>query len=189
MIENEERDAEILSAMVGDAEPNSGPVVLADPDEAWPAVYAKEEESVRRALPEDRIVAIHHVGSTSVPGLAAKPIIDMLLVVADSSDEDSYVPAMEAAGYTLRIREPDWHEHRLFVGLPGAPRISLHVFGAGSPEVERMLRFRNRLRANDADRRLYADAKRELASREWRYVQHYADAKSAIVEEILARSV
>jgi GrpB-like predicted nucleotidyltransferase (UPF0157 family) len=189
MVDDEKRNAEILAAMVGDAEPGSGPVLLADPDDRWPEVFRKEEERVRRALSADRIVAVHHVGSTSVPDLPSKPIIDMLLVVPDSSDEAAYVPPMEDAGYTLRIREPDWHEHRLLVGPPQAPRINLHVFSADSPEVERMLRFRDRLRTNDDDRRQYADVKRELASQEWRYVQHYADAKSKIVEEILARSI
>jgi GrpB-like predicted nucleotidyltransferase (UPF0157 family) len=76
-------------------------------------------------VPGDRALRVEHVGSTSIPGLAAEPIIDMLLVVADSSAESSYVPAMEQAGYVLRIREPDWYEHRLFKG-PDA-NINLHV--------------------------------------------------------------
>lgn len=129
---------------------------------------------------------VEHVGSTSVPGLVAKPIIDMLLVVTDSSAEAEYVPPMEAAGYTLRIREPDWYEHRLFKG-PLA-NINLHVFSAGCREISRMLRFRDHLRGNEDDRELYQRTKQELAARQWRYVQEYADAKTEVVEAIIARA-
>jgi GrpB-like predicted nucleotidyltransferase (UPF0157 family) len=127
---------------------------------------------------------LEHVGSTSVPGLAAKPIIDILLVVANSAEESDYVPALVAKGYVLRIREPEWHEHRLLKN----PRstVNLHVFSAGSEEVDRMLRFRDLLRTNPAARELYEQTKRELAKRTWRYVQNYADAKSKVVESILA---
>ena len=83
-------------------------------------------------------------------GLCAKPIIDMLLVVTNSADEPSYVPVLESSGYTLRIREPEWFEHRLFKG-PDTD-INLHVFSSGTSEIDRMLRFRDWLRTNDADR-------------------------------------
>lgn len=96
------------------------------------------------------------------------------------------MPALEAAGYTLRIREPEWLEHRLFKG-PDTD-INMHVFSAGAPEIERMLRFRDWLRANEADRERYASAKRDLARRAWRYVQNYADAKTEIVQEIMSRA-
>jgi GrpB-like predicted nucleotidyltransferase (UPF0157 family) len=121
-----------------------------------------------------------------VPGLAAKPIIDMLLLVTDTADEPAYVPDLEAAGYRLVIREPDWWEHRCFKGPD--TNVNLHVLSDGCPEVERVLLFRDRLRADDADRALYERTKRELAAREWRYVQNYADAKSSVIEEIIARA-
>ncbi len=162
-----------------------GPVLLVDYDPAWPALYARDAERIRAALGE-RVLLLEHVGSTSVPGLAAKPKIDMLLGVADSADEAAYVPTMEAAGYVLHIREPDWHEHRLFKG-PDTD-INLHVLTAGHPEIARMLLFRDWLRDNESDRRLYERAKRELAARTWTYTQHYADAKTAVVEEIIARA-
>jgi len=127
---------------------------------------------------------IEHVGSTSVPGLCAKPIIDILLVVADSADEPSYVPALEAEGYVLRIREPHWHQHRLLKGPE--TEVNLHVFSVGSEEVERMRKFRDRLRADPKARERYARTKRRLARRTWKYVQNYADAKSEVVEAILA---
>jgi GrpB-like predicted nucleotidyltransferase (UPF0157 family) len=110
----------------------------------------------------------------------------MVLEVPDSADEPAYVPDMEAAGYVLRIREPDWFEHRLFKGPE--TNINLHVFSAGCPEVDRMLLFRDWLRTNEADRELYMAAKRDLAAREWKYVQQYADAKTAVVQEIMARA-
>jgi GrpB-like predicted nucleotidyltransferase (UPF0157 family) len=134
----------------------------------------------------DRIRMLEHVGSTSVPGLAAKPKIDMLLVVANSADELAYVPALEAAGYVLQIREPEWYEHRMFKG-PDTD-INLHVFSVGCPEIDRVLLFRNWLRSNPADRQLYERTKRELARQTWTYMQQYADAKTTLVEQILARA-
>ena len=104
----------------------------------------------------------------------------------DSSDEQAYVPALEAAGYVLRAREPGWFEHRMFKGPDTV--INLHVFTAGAAEIDRMLLFRDWLRANDADRDAYLRVKRDLAQRTWRHVQHYADAKTAIVEQIIARA-
>jgi GrpB-like predicted nucleotidyltransferase (UPF0157 family) len=121
-----------------------------------------------------------------VPGLAAKPIIDIELAVPDSADEPAYVPDLEAGGYVLHGREADWFEHRLFKG--SEPAVNLHVFSAGSPEIDRTLAFRDRLRSNEPDRRLYEATKRELAARDWVYVQDYADAKSEIVAAILARA-
>ncbi len=163
----------------------NGPVVLVDYDPDWPRLFAREFERIKSALHEDAIL-IEHVGSTSVPGLAAKPVIDILLVVASSADEKSYVPALEAAGYVLRVREPDWHEHRLFKG-PDAD-INLHVFSRDEEEIEKMLVFRDWLRENSTDRDLYLRKKRELAQKTWKYVQNYADAKSEVVESIIARA-
>jgi len=169
---------------IGERKPHRGPVELVDYDPEWPALFRREEERIRDAL-EERALQVEHAGSTSVPGLIAKPIIDIVLAVADSTDEEAYVPALEDAGYVLRIREPDWFEHRLLKDQD--PSVNLHVFSAGCPEIDRMLRFRDRLCTNDADRELYARAKRELAEQNWEYVQNYADAKTSVVEEILDR--
>ena len=134
-----------------------------------------------------------HCGSSTsarrrCPDCAAKPIIDIDLVVHGlQSDEDAYVPELEAAGYVLRIREPDWFEHRLFKGPD--TNVNLHTFSEGCGEVDRMLAFRDWLRTHDEERDLYLNAKRDLAAREWKFVQNYADAKSAVVEEILARAL
>lgn len=160
-------------------------VHLAEPDPTWPEVFARLAARIRAALGE-RALAVEHAGSTSVPGLAAKPIIDIVLVVEDPSDEASYVPALESAGFPLHVREPGWHQHRLHKHTD--PAVNLHVFGVGSVEVERMLAFRDRLRSDPADRALYERRKRELAAQRWAYVQDYADAKAGVVEEILTRA-
>jgi GrpB-like predicted nucleotidyltransferase (UPF0157 family) len=178
-------DVQIRQVTIGEPERLDGPIPLVAYDPAWPANFAREAERIRGAL-GDRVMQIEHVGSTSVPGLDAKPVVDILLVVADSSDEVSYIPALEAAGYVLRIREPEWHEHRLFKGPTIA--LNLHVFSVGSSEIERMLLFRDWLRENAADRELYLQTKRDLARQNWGYVQNYADAKSAVVETIIARA-
>jgi GrpB-like predicted nucleotidyltransferase (UPF0157 family) len=179
-----EREAELQAVRLQKVEVHGKPIELADYDPAWPKLYDQEEEKIGEAL-GDRALVLEHAGSTSVPGLAAKPIIDIVLAVADSADESAYVPALEQAGYVLSIREPDWHEHRLLKG--NDPTVNLHVFSHGSPEVERMLAFRDRLRTNEAERELYERTKRELAQRAWTYTQDYADAKTQVVEAILAR--
>jgi beta-N-acetylhexosaminidase len=180
------REASLRAFTVGAPAQLNAPIELADYDPRWPELFAREEERIRAAL-GDRALRVEHVGSTSVPGLPAKPIVDVVLVVADSSDELAYVPPLEAAGYVLRIREPEWFEHRVFKGPD--TNVNLHVFTEGSPEIERMVAFRDHLRADETDLELYLRAKRELAGRTWKYVQHYADAKSEVVEEILARAL
>jgi GrpB-like predicted nucleotidyltransferase (UPF0157 family) len=179
-------DEEIRAATVGELEEHNATIRLAEYDPAWPGLYEREAERIGAAL-GSKALHIEHTGSTSVPGLAAKPLIDIVLVVADTRDEESYVPPLEAAGYVLRIREPDWHEHRLFKGPD--TNVNVHTFSDGCEEVDRMLAFRDWLRTHDDDRELYESAKRELAARAWRYVQNYADAKSAVVEEILGRAL
>jgi GrpB-like predicted nucleotidyltransferase (UPF0157 family) len=173
------------AATIGEPQRIDGAIELRPYDDAWPRLYAVEAERVAGVL-GSKALLLDHVGSTSVPGLPAKPIIDMLLVVADSSAEDDYVAPMERAGYVLRIREPDWYEHRLLKG-PNA-NINLHVFSSGCVEIGRMLRFRNHLRTDASDRQLYAQTKRELAARRWNYVQEYADAKTEVVETIITRA-
>ena len=178
-------EEQLLAVTIGELNPLNGTIYLAPYDPEWPAHYARLAALVRDALGE-RVLLLEHVGSTSVPGLAAKPKIDMLLVVADSSDEASYVGALESRGFALRVREPDWHQHRMF-RTPGVAG-NLHVFSAGCEEIERMLLFRDWLREHAEDRRLYEETKRKLAARTWQYTQNYADAKSEVVEEILARA-
>ena len=161
------------------------PILIVKSDPAWPAVFHAEADRIKTILGA-RALQIEHTGSTSVPGLAAKPIIDIVLVVADSADENAYAQDLESAGYHLKIREPEWHQHRMFKG-PAAD-INLHVFSQGCPEIPRMLLFRDWLRAHPSDRDLYEQTKLALASNDWNTVQDYADAKTAVVEQILHRA-
>lgn len=177
-------DEEIAAGRIGPPEILNGQIYLAPYDPEWPRLFEREAARIKAALGE-RALVLEHAGSTSIPGISAKPRIDIILGVANSADETSYAPALEAAGYVLRIREPDWHEHRVFKG-PDTD-INLHVFTVGCAEITRMLGFRDHLRANEADRGLYERKKQELAKQTWKYTQHYADAKSEIVEEILGR--
>jgi GrpB-like predicted nucleotidyltransferase (UPF0157 family) len=178
-------DEELNRVTIGGARPITEPIEIREYDPQWPRLYEREEARIRWIL-RDRVVRIAHAGSTSVPGRPAKPIIDIVLEVPDSADETTYVPDLEAAGYELRIREPEWFEHRVFKGPD--TNVNLHVFTARCDEVDKMLRFRDWLRTNAPDRELYAVAKRELAARNWKYTQQYADAKTGVVAEIMSRA-
>jgi GrpB-like predicted nucleotidyltransferase (UPF0157 family) len=178
-------DEDMQRVFIGPVTPHNAPIVLVEYDPQWPKLFAREACRIRAVL-TGLAIRVEHVGSTSVPGLAAKPIIDIVLVVPDSADEPAYVPPLESAGYVLRLREPDWFEHRLLNG-PDTD-INLHVFSVGTAEIDRMLTFRDWLRRNDADRDAYLAVKRSLAERTWRHVQHYADAKSDIVRQIVDRA-
>ena len=158
-------------------------IVLADYDDSWPEKYEEHASLIRDALGETAI-SIEHVGSTSVPGIAAKPIIDVLVVVEDSSDESRYLPALIRAGYELRVREPEWNEHRM-LRTPEFD-VHIHVFSLGCAEIGRMLAFRDRLRRSPPDRVRYESLKRELAKKDWPDMNAYAAAKTELVESILA---
>jgi GrpB-like predicted nucleotidyltransferase (UPF0157 family) len=186
MTKKPETDEEMAAIRVsGTVTPLNAQIYLAPYDPSWPAQYAGEAAKIRAAL-GDRAPVLEHVGSTSIPGLAAKPILDILLAVADSGDEDAYVPALTAQGYRLHLREPDWEQHRVMKGE--WPLVNLHVFTLGSPEITRMLAFRDRCRAHPEELALYAETKRALAGQVWRHVQHYANAKGEVVEAIMARA-
>ena len=177
---------ELEQRRIGGPTPLTRPIELREYDPRWPDLYVEHVVRLRAALGE-RTGRLEHVGSTSVPGLAAKPIIDVALEVPDSADEPAYAVDLESARYLLRVREPGWFEHRLF----NTPRrdVNLHVFSAGCSETDRMVRFRDWLRSNDADRELYLQTKRELAARDWKFMQQYADAKTGVIEQIMARAL
>jgi GrpB-like predicted nucleotidyltransferase (UPF0157 family) len=180
-------DEYLASVTIGEREPLDDHIRLAAYDPMWPSMYRLAERKIRSAL-SDRALLVEHVGSTAVPGLCAKPIIDIVLAVENSTDEGSYVPALEEQGFALRAREPAWYQHRYLTQESGDTQWQVHVFSAGCEEIERMLAFRDWLRANADDRLHYENVKRELAARTWRHVQNYADAKADIVREILARA-
>lgn len=147
-------------------------------------MFEIEASLIRSALGPDDI-RVEHTGSTSVPGLAAKPVIDISLAVPDSTDESSYVGRLESVGYRLHLREPDLHEHRLL--KKEQPAVNLHVFTTGSIEVDRMVLFRDILVGDRLARERYQRLKTKLSEQTWGSIQEYADAKSAVVEEIVAR--
>ena len=161
------------------------PVAVVEYDPAWPARYALEAARIHAAL-GGRERLLEHIGSTAVPGLAAEPVVDILLVVDDPADEASYVPALETIGYELRIREPAWYQHRML--RTAARDAHLHVLPPDSPEIQSYLLLRDRLRSDVADRELYAATKIRLATGDWPTVDHYAEAKSQVVEAIIARA-
>ena len=169
---------------VGELRPLSSPIWVVAYDPEWPRRFEAIAGEIKSAL-GDRALRLEHVGSTSVPGLPAKAIIDVVLTVADSSREHDYVTALEELGYKLQIREPEWFEHRMLKGPEG--NINLHVFSRGCEEIERMLAFRDWLRTHPEDRELYARTKETLAQQEWKYTQNYADAKTAVIQKIMSR--
>ncbi len=181
--DDEELERYLAEVMVGPAE--HADIRLRDYDPAWAERFRREATRIHEAL-GGRELRIEHIGSTSVPGLVAKPIIDILLVVDDPDDETSYLPALEAAGYELRVREPDFDRHRML--RTPQKDVHVHVFPPESGEIGRYLLFRDRLRADKADRELYAGEKRRLAGQDWTTMQHYAEAKTEVVGAIIARA-
>ena len=171
---------------VGERAPRNSTIHLALYDPDWPSKYLQLARRIRDVLGE-QVLLLEHVGSTSIPAIPAKPVIDIVLAVADPADETSYVPPLEEDGFALRIREPDWYEHRMLKAPD--PRCNLHVFPHGCEEVDRMVVFRDWLRADETDRTLYENTQRELAARTWEYTQNYADAKSEVIQAILERAL
>jgi GrpB-like predicted nucleotidyltransferase (UPF0157 family) len=170
---------------LGEGELIGGPekrsIVVVDYDPSWPGRFEAHRATIARAL--GRVARrIEHVGSTAVPGLAAKPIIDIQLSVDDVEDERTYVPPLEHAGYSLRVREPGHRMLRVF------DEIHVHVCSAGGDWERRHLLFRDRLRRDGSDRELYARAKQELARRDWETMNHYADAKADVIATIMDRA-
>jgi GrpB-like predicted nucleotidyltransferase (UPF0157 family) len=159
-------------------------VEVVDYDQRWPAFYQQYSRRLQEVL-GDLVVLIEHIGSTSVVGLVAKPVIDIVIGIEDPDDESAYVDTLLAEGYEVRVREPG---HRCLRGGDLAMPVNLHVYRHDSPEIDRYLRFRDRLRASAEDRDLYATTKRHLAGRVWPDMNFYADAKTSVVEEILSRA-
>src|SRR5580693_1031581 len=171
--------------------PGAAPAVgieVTDPDPAWPQRYRDLAARIRAALGW-RVLQLEHVGSTSVPGLAAKPVIDIDLTVADPGREQDYVPALEAIGFLLSIREPWWYGHRAL--RSDEPACNLHVFGFDSPEPVRHRIFRDWLRGTPGDRDRYADIKRQAASEanaRGEHVMEYNARKEQVICEIYQRA-
>jgi len=159
-------------------------VELSEYDRRWPARFEKRAAELRAIL-ADRARLIEHIGSTSVPGLAAKPIIDIVVGIDDPDDEPAYLPDLQAAGYDLRVREP---QHRCLRAGEPDELINLHCYPPDHLETRKYLIFRDRLRSDEDDRLLYEVAKRSLADREWADMNYYAEAKQPVIDTILRRA-
>lgn len=162
---------------------------IVEPDPSWPEMFAVVKLSILTALGPNALEVVHS-GSTSVPDLPAKPVIDIDLTVKNVTDEPSYVPQLEAAGFHFLLREPHWHQHRFFCGYE--PQVNLHVWGPESPEVERHKVFRAWLLKSTEDRELYAKVKREAAAAAngaGETVMQYNLRKENMIREILKRAL
>ena len=177
-------DESLETGLIGGVEKREIKIVDYDPE--WPKKFEKHAKIIVDALGINAL-RVEHIGSTSVPGFVAKPIIDILVVVADSAKESTYLPQLEAAGYLLRVREPDWYEHRMF--RTPERDVHIHVYSSGCPEIQRYLTFRDRLRRNAEDRDFYGKTKRKLAAQDWSDMNAYANAKTEVVEGIIAASI
>jgi GrpB-like predicted nucleotidyltransferase (UPF0157 family) len=166
--------------LIGGVEKRDVKVVPSDP--AWPQRFAVERAKIVAALGV-KTVRVDHVGSTSIPGLAAKPTIDIQLSVKDVDNEEDYLPDLVAAGYQFRVREPG---HRMV--RTANLGVHVHCCSTGSDWERRHLLFRDWLRNDQADRAAYGELKNELAQQDWADMNAYAEAKSALISEITARA-
>jgi GrpB-like predicted nucleotidyltransferase (UPF0157 family) len=158
------------------------PIEIVDYDPAWAARFTALRAPLAAAL-AGVAVRIEHVGSTAVPGLAAKPIVDVQVSIADPDREELFGPALERLGYRPRVREPG---HRMF--RTPTLDVHVHVWRSGGAEERRHLLFRDWLRCSAEDRERYERVKRALAARAWEDMNAYADAKSSVIAEITARA-
>jgi len=166
--------------LVGGVEKRS--LVIVDPDPSWPEIFLQHADRVRAVL-GPRARDLEHIGSTSVPRLAAKPIVDILVTVDDITAEEDYLPPLLSDGYQLRVREPG---HRMV--RTATLDVHIHVLEAGDPAAAAYLTFRDHLRRDRADRELYERTKRELVRSDWPDMNAYADAKTDVIAQILQRA-
>ncbi len=174
-------------------DPNENPWVLGRPgpelieisayDTAWPQTYLQLYRQITKTM-KNRALAVEHIGSTAVPYLPAKPVIDIDLIVADPEDEASYIPALQALGYVLTVRERSWYGHRML--RLQSPRVNLHVFGPACPEHARHRLFRDWLREHEDDRQRYAEAKLTAGQGEHSVIA-YNEKKQAVLRDVYSR--
>lgn len=149
-------------------------------DPVWSQIYERVRNEIEGVL-GSRVVAVEHIGSTAVPGLSAKPVIDIDLIISDPDQEEDYLPQLTELGFVLTIRERSWYRHRML--RRSSPRVNLHVFPPDSPEHIRHKLFRDWLRTNQTARAQYAAVKKQ-ASKGMDTVAGYNERKHAVVHEI-----
>jgi GrpB-like predicted nucleotidyltransferase (UPF0157 family) len=174
----EELDAHLDEVLVHGRTPAT-PVIV-EYDDGRPARFAEHRARIVAAL-GGRARIVEHIGSTSVPGLAAKDVVDVLVGVDDPDDEAAYLPDLIAAGYELRVREPGHRALRETGGL----RVNLHCYAPGDDEVATYRLLRDHLHTHPEARREYEATKRALAGREWPDMNHYAEAKGPTIRRLL----
>ncbi|WIE63312.1 GrpB family protein [Curtobacterium sp. MCLR17_032] len=179
MLADERRDVTTVEIIGG---PEALCVGLHEYDRAWAVTFTEHRDRILRAVGA-LDVRVEHIGSTSVPGLAAKPIVDLVVVVPDVTDESAYLEPLLGAGYELRVREPG---HRL-VRTP-ARDVHVHVYERGATAVEDYLLLRDRLRSDPDDRALYEQTKRALLGGTWDDMNDYADAKTDVIRAVMGRA-
>jgi GrpB-like predicted nucleotidyltransferase (UPF0157 family) len=175
---------QVDAGLVGELPGSWGAVVIEEYDRAWALLFTAVHASLTEAL-GPLVVGVEHVGSTAVPGLAAKPVVDVDLVIEDTAEESGYLPALERLGYRLVLREPWWHGHRML--LSPAEDVNLHVWPRDAPEPVRHRLFRDWLRSHPEDRERYAATKRRLARDTAHRPRDYSLAKNHVIDEIYAR--
>lgn len=176
-------DQTLSTGLIGG--PEKRPITIVDYDPRWPVKFQQHAAKIRQAIGH-LVLRLEHIGSTSVPGLAAKPIIDILLVVKDAAKETDYLHPLESAGYVLRVREPDFDEHRMF--RTSERDVHVHIFGEGSKEIARYLDFRDHLGRHESDRKRYEALKQKLATQDWSDMDAYAAAKGPFIESIIIKA-
>lgn len=165
------------------------PIEILPSNPTWSETFSLMKGRIVTAL-GDKAVEVHHTGSTSIPDLPAKDVIDIDLVVPDIRDEAAYVEPLEQAGFQFLFREPPWHGHRFFVSK-SEPAVNLHVWGPDCPEVTRHLIFQERLLRCPEDKALYWEVKMD-AARATREaggdVLDYNLRKQSVIRQILRRA-
>lgn len=175
------------TAKPGAAEGRTSPYAISAYDPQWPARYDDESARIRTAL-GDQVTRLEHVGSTSVPGLGAKPVIDMQVSVRAMVPRSAYVDPLVALGYRWVV-DPWSDEHEYFSRNEGGKRaFQIHVCAAGSDWERRHIAFRDWLRNHPKDAAAYERLKRDLADRHPRDTYSYTDAKAGFIREIEART-
>jgi GrpB-like predicted nucleotidyltransferase (UPF0157 family) len=175
-------EEQLQSISVGQRDTRHSTIELVSSDPAWAERFARLSHDIRSAL-GSRLVSIEHVGSTAIPGLPAKPIIDIDATVHDPADESGYRDALERLGFVLTIRESEWHQHRMF--KLREPRTNLHIYAEGCSLPARDVAFRDLLRNDRQLAVTYSELKRELSSHKWSSSQHYAEGKSELIIDLL----
>jgi len=166
----------------------SHPVIIVDYDPRWPILYEDEKDRIRGIIGH-KVLAIEHIGSTAVPGLGAKPIVDIMACVRGSSDADECVPILRNIGYddvTPQEGNPDWY-YCLGKGTHNMG-YHLHLMRYMSDFSRKHILFREYLRAHPDAAQQYLELKRGMAARYGSDRVAYTESKTSFVESVVARA-